>query len=372
MIASIPTGTSPDFDGQPDGVSPCIASWNGRAGSDPACGDDRADELSLDESKSVLLVDNGDPGQPFVTLIDLSGVLGKNASAPGGAHCLPPNPTAPYTNNAVVNGAGGMSRAAPNNEPLCVIGQIYYDGTAPTNSNENDGAAPCPFPSNGFIDKTPVPSGLAGVPCIHDDIAPAGLGGSMNFIGTNAGLFLTMNPNNQADPHFGVVEVIDPTGFSRCTGGPGPGGSCPVVIEKLQVANCMPGGAVQGPGNEVLISCIDHDGMAFPPNEFIYDFTTPTTPKLVASFDQVGGVDETWFNPGDQNYYLAARDMPTGPVMGVINGAQHLWLMNARTNSNSHSISADSSNNHIFVPMQSGAPCGTQSSNGCVGIFARQ
>ncbi len=371
VIATIPTGASPDFDGLPNGVAPCVAAWTGRAGSDPSCGDDRADEMSLDETSNVLLVDNGDPGQPFVSVIDVSGVLGKNPSAPGGAHCYPANPNLPYNNNQVVNGAGGMSPGPGNNEPLCVLGQIYYDGFA-TNSNENDGGAPCPFPSSGFADKTPVPSGLVTVPCIHDDIAPAGLGGSMNFVGTNAGLFLTANPNNQADPHFGVVEVVDPSGFKKCTGPPSPTNTCPVVTHKLQIQDCMPGSEIQGPGNQVLIGCITHDGMAFPAITFVYDFTTAINPTLVASFDQVGGVDEVWFNSGDQNYYLAARDMPTGPVMGVINATQNVWLMNARTNSNSHSISADSSNNHIFVPMQSGGPCGTQASNGCVGVFARQ
>ena len=40
----------------------------------------------------------------------------------------------------------------------------------------------------------------------------------------------------------------------------------------------------------------------------------------------VGFVDETWYNPGDGNYYLAARDMPTGPVLGVISAKTRLWL----------------------------------------------
>ncbi len=387
VIATIPTGSSPDFDGQPNGVAPCVAAWTGRAGSDPSCGDDRADELSLDEANSVLMVDNGDPGQPFVTLIDLSGVLGKNPAAPGGAHCYPAVPTSPYNNNEIVAGNGGLIPGPGSNTPQCIIGQIFYDGAVASggpfnngvNVNENDGTAPCPFPSNGFTDKTPVPAGIAQPPtsatnshCVHDQVAPAGLGGSMAFVGKNAGLFLTANPNNNGDPHFGVVEVVDPTGFSSCTGAPSPTTFCPVVIAQLQINDCMPGSEVQGPGNQVLIGCITHDGMAFPPVEFVYDFTNPTNPVLVASFDQVGGVDEVWFNPGDQNYYLAARDMPNGPVMGVINATQNVWLMNARTNSNSHSISADSSNNHVFVPMQSGGPCGLQSSNGCVGVFARQ
>jgi hypothetical protein len=367
VIATIPTGSAPDFDGQPNGVSPCVAAWTGRAGSDPSCGDDRGDELSLDEEHSVLMIDNGDPGQPFVTLIDLSGVLGKNPSAPGGAHCYPVNADLPYNNLSSVAASGAIVAGTPSaaaNPPQCIIGQIFYDGGT-LNSNENDATITCPFPSNGFTDKTPVPAGIAGAPCVHDNVAPAGLGGSMYLTGT--GLFITSNPNNNADPHFGAVEVVDPTGFSKCSGG-----ICPVVTKQLFINDCMPGSEVQGPGAQVLIGCITHDGMQFPPVTYLYDFTTPTSPTVVAAIDQVGGVDEVWFNPGDQNYYLAARDMPNGPVMGVINATDQVWLMNAPTNSNSHSISADSSNNHIFVPMQSGGPCGTQRSDGCVGVFARQ
>ncbi len=58
--------------------------------------------------------------------------------------------------------------------------------------------------------------------------------------------------------------------------------------------------------------------------------------------------------------------------MGVIDAGTNTWLANIPTGSNSHSISVDPSNNHAFVPLQAGAPCGTQRSNGCVGVFAEQ
>src|SRR5262249_18480138 len=48
VIAVIPTGQSPDWDG-PNGVGPCIVSAAGRALSDPTCGDLRADEMAYDE-----------------------------------------------------------------------------------------------------------------------------------------------------------------------------------------------------------------------------------------------------------------------------------------------------------------------------------
>ena len=39
---------------------------------------------------------------------------------------------------------------------------------------------------------------------------------------------------------------------------------------------------------------------------------------IITEITNVGGVDETWYNSGDNRYYVAARDMPNGPVMGVI------------------------------------------------------
>jgi hypothetical protein len=359
VIADFPTGTSPDFDG-PNGVAPCIVAWTGRAGSDPTCGDDRADEMSFDDKTKVLMVDNGDPGMPFVTLVDLSGVINGALSGTGTLtqqHCLPvdaatgaPLPAlTPYTST---------------NRPSCIIGQIYYDGGVLNAQGTDPTGLPCPDPSSGFSDLSPVPSGIPGVPCIHAPIAPAGLGGSV--FNPNSGFFLTANPNNQGDPRFGDLDVVDPAAMRACST---TAASCPVIVSQFQFQNCMPGGAVQGPGNDFLVGCIDHDGMAFPPNAFIVDGTSG---QLLASFDQVGGMDETWYNPGDGRYYLAARDMPGGPVMGVIDGKTRTWLANAPTGSNSHSISAEPANNHIFVPLQAGGRCLTQSTAGCIGVYAQE
>ncbi len=131
----------------------------------------------------------------------------------------------------------------------------------------------------------------------------------------------------------------------------------------------MPTSVVQGPGNQFLVGCADHDGVAFPPNEYVMDGKTGA---ILATITTVGGVDETAFNPGDGNYYLAARDMPNGPVMGVIDSKSNTWLQNVPTGANSHSIAVDPGNNHVFVPLQAGPRCTTQSANGCIGVYARQ
>jgi hypothetical protein len=366
VIATIPTGQSATYDSGVAGIAPCIASANGRAFSDPSCGDLRADEMSYDEKDKILLVANGDPGFPFVTLIDMSAVVARTGN------CLPVTPGNPY---------------GPTNFPTCILGQIYYDG-APVNNggvavdNQPGPGFPCPDPSTSApsgVSGTGVGAGGKNVPCHHGPIltsagafcnqltpagncfgaiSPAGIGGSA--FNPNTGHFLVTNANATGDLTVGTVDEIDPR-----IGNP----NGPIVVNSFVVNNCMPTSVVQGPGNDFLVGCGDHDGVAFPPNEYIINGSNGT---ILATITTVGGVDEIWFNPGDQRYYLAARDMPAGPVMGVIDAKTRTWVQNVTTNSNSHSIAVDPSNNHVFVPMQAGSICTTQSANGCIAVFARQ
>jgi hypothetical protein len=446
VIATIPTGTAADYDG-PLGIAPCVASWNGEAGSAATCGDDRADEMAYDPTHQILAVINGDPGLPFVTLIDMSGVVGRTS------HCLPlaptlaygpyatPPPGGPFTLATYGTASGypfqGSGSAIPQpspildpgvagtsfNPPSCIIGQIYYDGAGGLASG-GTGATfglnpnvpvdtiiaaasvsggvpfPCPDPSNphvfsgvsgGAANANPAVGlpGLGGIlpngktytiPCHHGPIvdqtlgtfcnqtnpggncsgaiSPAGLGGMV--WNQNTGHLLLTNPNSIGITNIGSVDEIDPR-----LGNP----DGPIVVNSFVTPNCMPTSLVQGPGDNILVGCADHDGEAFPPNQYIINGTTG---QIITEITNVGGVDEVWYNPGDNRYYVAARDMPNGPVMGVIDAATNTWLVNVPTNANSHSISVDPSNNHAFVPMQSGGICTTQSSNGCVGVFAQQ
>jgi hypothetical protein len=395
VIAEFSTGISPDYDG-PNGVAPCVASANGRAFSDGSCGDLRADEMSIGvvNGTTLLLVANGDPGFPFITIADVSNIV-----SPTGVytadHCLPFANQTPYGPPVVGNGQGNLTPAAgPINPPSCILGQIYYDGAAQNDSTVviDDGglnAAPgfiCPDPSETVLSGMTGHGGGAYIlgpdrPCHHGPmlnpdgtfcaaqappsagcfgaVAIAGIGGSA--FNPNSGRFLVTNSSaSPTNLTIGTVDVINPNLGS-------PNG--PFVENAFLMPNCMPTSIVQGPGNDFLVGCGDHDGEAFPPNMYIIDGTSG---KILATITNVGGVDETWYNPGDNRYYLAARDMPNGPVMGVIDAKTRTWLVNVTTNSNSHSIAVDSTNNHVFVPLQAGTICTTQSSNGCVGVYAEQ
>jgi hypothetical protein len=447
VIADFPSGVSADYDG-PLGIAPCVASWNGEAGSSADCGDDRGDEMAEGSvtaadgtTHQVLAIIDGDPGLPFITFFDVTHIIAKNpADSLQLQHCLPidstfaygpypagfvpatygtPAATYPFqaTSQTVVTPAAGASF----NPPSCVIGQIYYDGAGGSASvvggvaqglsagvpvDNVDATFPCPDPSNPQtfsgvsgsaaasmipgIGITPATGTAYTIPCHHGPIlnysststplgsfcsqttpgsgcagaiAPAGLGGMV--WNPNTGHLLLTNENSIAVTNIGTVDEIDPRVGNNTCGGP-----CgPVVVNSFVMPNCMPTSVVQGPGNNFLVGCADHDGEAFPPNEYVIDGTSGA---ILATINQVGGVDETWYNPTDNKYYLAARDMPNGPVMGVIDAGTNQWLANITTNANSHSIAVDPNTNHAFVPMQTGGICATQSSNGCVGVIAEQ
>jgi hypothetical protein len=384
----------------------------------------------------VLAIINGDPGLPFITFIDLTHVMAKNpADSLQLQHCLPIDQTYPYGpypagftlaqyaagtypsqgfSETTVNPAAGASF----NPPSCIIGQIYYDGAGGTASvvggveqglsatvpvDNVNGTFPCPDPSNPQtfggvsgsaaaslvpgVGVTPATGTLYTIPCHHGPIldyttgnfttanqttpcgtcagaiSPAGLGG-MAWVPATGHLLLT-NSNSIAAINIGSIDEIDPRVANSTCGGP-----CgPVVVNSYVMPNCMPTSLVQGPGNNFLVGCADHDGEAFPPNEYVIDGTSGA---ILATINNVGGVDETWYNPGDNRYYLAARDMPNGAVMGVIDAGSNQWLVNMTTGSNAHSISVDPKTNHAFVPLQAGTICTTQSANGCVGVAAEQ
>ena len=399
VIAEFPTGISPDYDG-PSGIAPCVASANGRAFSDATCGDLRADEMSIGVvgGRTLLFVANGDPGFPFVTIADVTNIITPTGTFTAD-HCLPFANQTPYGPTVVGTGQGNTAPAAgPINPPTCILGQIYYDGAVQNDSTVvvDDGGLNGPA---GFIcpdPSTTVLSGVSGhgggvnilgpdIPCHHGPmlnpdgtfcasqgttavpptagcvgaVSIAGIGGSA--FNPNSGRFLVTNSNaSGTNLTIGTVDVINPNLGS-------PNG--PFVENSFMMPNCMPTSIVQGPGNNFLVGCGDHDGEAFPPNEYVIDGTSGA---ILATITNVGGVDEIWYNSGDNRYYLAARDMPNGPVMGVIDAKTNQWLVNVTTNSNSHSISVDSTNNHVFVPLQAGGICTTQSSNGCVGVYGQQ
>ena len=158
------------------------------------------------------------------------------------------------------------------------------------------------------------------------------------------------------DPQTGMVYLSVPASKAN------PGGEI-AVIDPVQMAvvatygltNCSPNGAAIGPGNQLLAGC----GNAG--RSVIVDKTNGT---VIADFSNVGGSDEVWFNPGDNHYYLAESARQN---LGVID-AGTLVGYEVESGLGAHSVAADQSSNHVFVPINALDPaCGGV--QGCIAVF---
>jgi hypothetical protein len=172
----------------------------------------------------------------------------------------------------------------------------------------------------------------------------------------------------------GAVIEIDP----RSTGG---------VDAVHQIKFCQPAGLTLGSEGDLLVGCsqaFDTAGKAWSaadantaaPISVILDARNGAIDRAVPG---VSGNDEVWFNPGDRRYYLAARNQPGGPVLGIIN-AESLQLeqlvptLNVAGKANvfpagtAHSVAANPHNNHVFVPLAANNVF-PSCLNGCIAVF---
>jgi DNA-binding beta-propeller fold protein YncE len=279
--------------------------------SDPAvCGDMRADEMAYDPDDHRIIVTNGDtPGPaPFLTLVD--------------------------TKDPKCTLAGeGIS---------CVKAQIFFDGAG------NGLTTGCPTSDvSGVVTR--------GVACWHGPNAQNGLGGSLYNPVTRK--FLLSVPQVGKDPQNGEVAEIDPK-----TG--------QVTNDfLLKGLGCQVAGLALGPSQNLLVACANREGQQFPPSTVIMNATTGAIIKVI--YD-VGRVDEAWYNDGDKRFYLAARDMANGSVLGIIDALTNNWLQNVPTGGNAHALAADPFNNHVYIPFGPNARCGQFSAEGCIAVYAAQ
>jgi hypothetical protein len=281
-----------------------------RSGAPTDCGDFRADETSWDPKDNILLVSNGDPGISPTT-------------APFVTLIDTTNPTC--TNNS------------------CVNFQIFFDdgGTLGPGCPAGTGVL-------GALGQT--------VTCTHAPGGDGGIGGSA--FNPTTGRFLVANTQMGPNPADSAITEIDPK-----TGN---------VTNNFLLTGlgCQPSFITIGPPPNVLVSCENFTGSTnFPPSEIVINGSTG---KVIATISQVGGVDQAAFNSTDNRYYVAARDFPGGPVLGVIDAVTNTWLQNVPTGANAHSVAADPMTSHIFVPLQPAATCRAFATFGCIAVYAAQ
>ena len=169
-------------------------------------------------------------------------------------------------------------------------------------------------------------------------------------------LFYQTIPQVGADPDTGGVAVIDPDTRS--------------VVATRTVKNCQPAGLALGPKQHLLLGCSGDNGVLQTRGAQVQVMDARTGDVLVV-ITKVGGADEVWYNPGDKHYYVAARNNPGGPVLGVIDAMSDTWIQNVGTGPNAHSVAANPINRHIYVPLRPNAAI-PGCANGCIGVYQQQ
>jgi len=161
------------------------------------------------------------------------------------------------------------------------------------------------------------------------------------------GRFLVSIPSSVSHPN-GEVLVINPTTMK---------------VEKawdttdpLTGAACSPNGLAIGPGHQALLGCNGGATAGNPLVTLIIDDRGSgplgSNINVIKTITQVGGSDEVWYNPGDNNYYTASSSYTaTGvvggaahPVLGIIEAGRGRegpeWIQNIVTGASSHSVAA--------------------------------
>ena len=167
------------------------------------------------------------------------------------------------------------------------------------------------------------------------------------------GLFYASVPIWKEDKKKGGLAVFDPKTLK--------------MTKLIPIDECNPLGLAQGPGTKVIVGCAAGSKTRTPelpnPITVIIDVATE---KVVKVIHELGGQDEVWYNPTARQYYTASRDLPSGPVLGVINADTDTFVESIPTGENAHSVAADAKNNAIFVPLTAPNPA---CANGCIGVY---
>ena len=164
------------------------------------------------------------------------------------------------------------------------------------------------------------------------------------------GLVYHSIPELKKDETKGAVAVLDPRKAA--------------LVKMLPVDNCNPAGLAFGPKGNFVLGC-NADGDKMPAIITIVNWRTG---KVVANVPEIGGADMVDYNKRNNQYYVAARALKGGPVLGVIDaGTNKLVQKIAITGGNPHSVASSEANGHVFFPV--GSPNG---GCGCIQVYAPQ
>ena len=124
-----------------------------------------------------------------------------------------------------------------------------------------------------------------------------------------------------------------------------------MLVTRVFPTTCSPAGLAQIPGQHLMTSCGD-----------VLDIRTGAVIHTVSNV----GADEIWFNRGDERVYFGGFEFIKVPVVSAIQPFELITTLtvgklvgppvppfpfNIALSDTTHSVAADSENNHIFVPV---------------------
>ncbi len=158
------------------------------------------------------------------------------------------------------------------------------------------------------------------------------------------GLIYFSIPEINGNKGHGAVDVID--GRTRS------------VVNTFPMT-CEAAGLALGPDRQAMVGCNDTNGIR----------VISLRDGSVLRTYGVNGADESWFNPGDDHYFVAASNNTGGPTLAVID-AESLNLDQQITGgTGDHSVAADPELNRVYFPLRP-IPTDPACQNGCIGVYA--
>lgn len=156
--------------------------------------------------------------------------------------------------------------------------------------------------------------------------------------GTGPGAVVAIDPNTGQ-----VVRVYDLASFG--------------------FSSCAPVGIAQGYGSQILLGC------SAPSQSILLDTAANGGKGSAIGIPQVSGADQVWFDAASDLYFEADRYNPTGPVLGIIDGATASFVQSLAATPNTHSVAVDPVSGEAFVPF-AGIAGNTVCPQGCIAVFS--
>jgi DNA-binding beta-propeller fold protein YncE len=192
--------------------------------------------------------------------------------------------------------------------------------------------------------------------------AAAGDGMEQPVWNPNTGSFFVSIPSFAGDPAGGVVEV-------KTNGAIG----SVYTFASMGIASCSSTGLALGASGNLMVGCGNRNTQTI----LLNPTANGGAGKIVATFAQLSGNDEIWYDPASHRYFATGADTAGNRVFDVISDATDALLQSVllpvSAQSNPHSIAVDPLTGNVFVPLAGNTPSvggNTVCALGCIAVYA--